>query len=89
VNADSSDPTFPTFLSQLPPGDPKDKATWMEDDFYGRYEITLTVDVGTTDQMLAASKAMREFAATLDVLGYETKAVYVVGGSSHRRPRER
>jgi NAD(P)H-dependent FMN reductase len=65
----------------------KSAIEWLEDDFYGRYEITLTVDVGTTDQMLAASKAMREFASTLDVLGYETQAVCVVGSSSHRRHR--
>ena len=43
---------------------------WNEDALLGSYEVSLTLDVGTADQMLELTKRLREFASELPVLGY-------------------
>lgn len=51
---------------------------WNEDEFYGRYVITLRIDTGTVDEMLAIVRRLREVAPGLG-LGYELESTNVVG----------
>ena len=63
------------------------KREWLEDTLYGRYEVSLTLDVGTPDQALEAARLFRSFIEETDPprLGHRLRFVLVNGDQEVRR----
>jgi len=59
---------------------------WIEDELYGRYEVRLKIDVGSSDQALEVARLLRGFIDEWDPprLGHELETIYIVGGE-HKR----
>lgn len=59
---------------------------WLEDEFFGRYEVALKLDVGTADGALELTRLIRSWLDEVDPprLGHELNTVYVVGSERKR-----
>jgi hypothetical protein len=58
---------------------------WLEDEFEGRYVMTLRVDTGNRAQMLELTNRARVFARELNALGFRLDVDYVLASY----PREK
>lgn len=58
---------------------------WTEDEFFGRYEVALKVDFGTTVAATAALAKLLDIIPELDALGFELDVRNVIYAQHGRK----